>query len=163
QQLPLKFFYHGAMFRYERPQKGRLRQFHQIGVELLGIPGPLGDVEVIALGAQILAELGVLDRTALEINSLGDAASRSLHRAALVEYFGRHRDRLSPDSAARLDRNPLRILDSKDAGDRRLIAGAPVMSDYLNPESRDFFAAVTRGLDILGIAYQINPRLVRGL
>jgi histidyl-tRNA synthetase len=163
QYLPLKVFCHGPMFRYERPQKGRLRQFHQIDVELLGVGQPLGDVEVIALGAQILRELGIYDRVVLELNTLGDMESRRAYRAALVEYFSAHRDRLSEDSRNRLERNPLRILDSKDEGDRRLIAEAPLFTDYLNQASRDFFAAVTAGLDALDIAYKLNPRLVRGL
>lgn len=163
QNLPLKVFCHGPMFRYERPQKGRLRQFHQIDIELLGVGRPLGDVEVIALGAQILRELGIYDRVVLELNTLGDTESRQAYRAALVEYFSAHRDRLSEDSRNRLERNPLRILDSKDEGDRRLIAEAPLFTDYLNEESRDFFAAVTAGLDALDIAYKLNPRLVRGL
>lgn len=163
QNLPLKFFYHGPMFRYERPQKGRMRQFHQIGVELLGVAQPLGDVEVIALGAQILRELGILEHTTLELNTLGDAESRQSYRQVLVEYFTGHRDRLSEDSRGRLARNPLRILDSKDEGDRRLVAEAPLFGDHLNQASRDFFAAVTAGLDALGIAYTLNPRLVRGL
>ena len=163
QSLPLKFFYAGPMFRYERPQKGRQRQFHQIGVELLGVPAPQADVEVIALGAHILDGLGVLDRTVLELNTLGDPASRQAYRAALVDYFSGHRDRLSEDSRGRLERNPLRILDSKDEGDRRVVAEAPAFSDYLNAESRAFFAAVTEGLDDLGISYEVNQRLVRGL
>lgn len=163
QSLPLKFFYAGPMFRYERPQKGRQRQFHQIGVELLGVPAPQADVEVIALGAHILDALGVLDRTVLELNTLGDPASRQAYRAALVDYFSGHRDRLSEDSRSRLERNPLRILDSKDESDRRVVAEAPVFSDYLNAESRAFFAAVTEGLDDLGISYEVNQRLVRGL
>ena len=163
QQLPLKFFYQGPMFRYERPQKGRLRQFHQIGVELLGVAQPLGDIEVIALGAQILRELGLYDRVVLEINTLGDTESRHAYRAALVDYFTAHRERLSADSLGRLERNPLRILDSKDEGDRRLIAEAPLFTEYLNDASRDFFATVTAGLDRLGIPYKLNPRLVRGL
>lgn len=163
QNLPLKVFCHGPMFRYERPQKGRLRQFHQIDVELLGVGQPLGDVEVIALGAQILRELGIYDRVVLELNTLGDTESRRAYRAALVDYFSAHRDQLSEDSRNRLERNPLRILDSKDEGDRRLIAEAPLFTDYLNEASRDFFAAVTSGLDALDIAYKLNPRLVRGL
>lgn len=163
QNLPLKVFCHGPMFRYERPQKGRLRQFHQIDIELLGVGQPLGDVEVIALGAQILRELGIYDRVVLELNTLGDTESRRAYRAALVDYFSAHRDRLSEDSRSRLERNPLRILDSKDEGDRRLIAEAPLFTDYLNDASRDFFAAVTAGLDALDIAYKLNPRLVRGL
>jgi histidyl-tRNA synthetase len=163
QHLPLKYFYAGPMFRYERPQKGRMRQFHQIGIELLGVPQPAGDVEVIAGGAAILRDLGLLDRTVLELNTLGDSEGRATYRQALVDYFSAHSDKLSADSRERLGRNPLRILDSKDPGDRALVAGAPVFGDYLNQASRDFFAAVTAGLDALGIVYQLNPRLVRGL
>jgi histidyl-tRNA synthetase len=163
QHLPLKYFYHGPMFRYERPQKGRMRQFHQIGVELLGVAQPLGDVEVIALGAQILDEIGVLAHTTLELNTLGDSESRQSYRKVPVAYFEGHRDRLSEDSRERLTRNPLRILDSKDEGDRRIVAEAPLFADHLNAASRDFFAEVKAGLDALGIAYHLNPRLVRGL
>jgi histidyl-tRNA synthetase len=163
QHLPLKYFYAGPMFRYERPQKGRQRQFHQIGIELLGIPGPVGDVEIIACGAAILRDLGLLDRTVLELNTLGDAESRAAYRDALVAYFRGHQDKLSADSRVRLERNPLRILDSKDRGDRALIAEAPRFSEYLNQKSRDFFAAVTDGLQALDIVYELNPRLVRGL
>jgi len=163
QHLPLKYFYAGPMFRYERPQKGRLRQFHQIGVELLGVGEPLGDVEVIALGAGILDALGVLGKTTLELNSLGNAASRAAYREVLVAYLSGHRDRLSEDSRNRLERNPLRILDSKDEGDRRIVADAPLLGDSLDDESRAFLAAVQDGLAALGIAFQVNPRLVRGL
>jgi histidyl-tRNA synthetase len=163
QHLPLKFFCSGPMFRHERPQKGRLRQFHQFDVELIGVPGPQADVEVIAAGACILDALGVRAQTKLELNSLGDAASRAAYREVLVAYFRDHETALSPDSRARLDRNPLRILDSKDQGDRRLIAAAPLFGDYLNAESRDFFATVRADLDALGIAYELSPRLVRGL
>ncbi len=163
QQVPLKVFYAGPMFRHERPQKGRQRQFHQIGVELIGVPQPLADVEVIACGAQILEALGLKDAVTLELNTLGDPESRAAYREALVAYFSAHVDRLSEDSRDRLTRNPLRILDSKDAGDRELVAAAPLFEDYLNAESRDFFAAVLEGLDALGIAYTLNPRLVRGL
>lgn len=163
QNLPLKFFYAGPMFRYDRPQKGRFRQFHQIGVELLGVAEPEGDVETIALGAHILESLGVLGKTALELNSLGDSDSRAAYRAALVDYFSRHESKLSQDSRTRLKLNPLRIVDSKDEGDRRVCAGAPVYFDYLNEASRDFFAAVQRGLDAVGISYALNPRIVRGL
>ncbi len=162
-QLPLKFFYTGPMFRYERPQKGRQRQFHQIDVELLGVAEPLGDVEIVAVGAQILRELDVLERTTLELNTLGDPESRRAYRAVLVNYFKSYSNRLSEDSLARLDRNPLRILDSKDEGDRQLVAGAPLFGDYLNEYSRDYFERVRAGLDALGIAYEVNPRLVRGL
>ena len=163
QSLPAKFFYAGPMFRHERPQKGRQRQFHQIGVELMGVPSPLGDIEVIALGQHILEAIGVADRTTLELNTLGDPESRRAYREALVAYFSDYRDRLSPDSRDRLERNPLRILDSKDEGDRELVAQAPVFEDYLNDLSRDFFAQVREGLDALEISYRLNNRLVRGL
>lgn len=163
QELPLKFFYAGPMFRHERPQKGRQRQFHQFGAELLGVPKAQGDIELIALGAHILSGLGVYENTTLELNTLGDSESRTAYRAALVEYFSEHRDDLSADSRDRLERNPLRILDSKNEGDRRLVAGAPVFGDYMNAESQDFFATVKQGLDSLGIAYRLNARLVRGL
>ncbi len=163
QELPLKYFYAGPMFRHERPQKGRQRQFHQIGIELFGVPQPAGDVEVIAAGQRILAELGLADRITLELNTLGDQESRSAYRAALVDYFQAHRERLSEDSLDRLGRNPLRILDSKDKGDRAVVSGAPSFDDYLTEAAKDFFAEVKAGLDLLGIAYVLNPRLVRGL
>jgi histidyl-tRNA synthetase len=163
QDLPLKFFAHGPAFRYERPQKGRLRQFHQIDAEILGVEGPGADIEIIALGAEILRELGVLDRCVLELNTLGDPDSRQAYREALVTYFSDHRARLSKDSVDRLARNPLRILDSKDDGDRAIIVEAPLMADYLNPKSQEFFAAVREGLDVLGVAWKLNQRLVRGL
>ncbi len=163
QHLPLKFFTYGPMFRYERPQAGRMRQFHQLDIELLGVPQPTGDIEVIACGAAILRDLGLLARTTLELNTLGDTESRAAYRKALVDYFTSHKNKLSQDSRERLTRNPLRILDSKDEGDRKLIAGAPQFGDFLNQGSRDFFATVKAGLDALGIAYQLNPRLVRGL
>src|SRR5579863_2263591 len=118
QSLPLKFFAAGPMFRYERPQKGRFRQFHQIDAELIGAAQPLADVDLISLAAEILDELGVLKHTVLELNTLGDGASRQAYRAALVDYYGQYRDKLSEDSRRRLDTNPLRILDSKDEGDK---------------------------------------------
>jgi histidyl-tRNA synthetase len=163
QHLPLKFFYAGPMFRYERPQKGRLRQFHQIGAELLGVGEPSGDIEVIALGAAILEDLGVLKHTTLELNTLGNTESREAYRDLLVEYFSDHLDALSADSQDRLERNPLRILDSKNEGDREIVAGAPEFDDILDQESRDFFAAVCAGLDTLNIVWKRNSRLVRGL
>ena len=163
QQVPLKYFYRGPMFRYERPQKGRMRQFHQIGVELLGVPEPTGDIEVIALGADILDRLGVLGDTMLEINTIGDMESRNAYRTALVAYLEGHIDRLSDDSRERLHRNPLRVLDSKDAGDREVVANAPRFDDYLTPHAADFFATVLAGLDRLGIPYRRNVYLVRGL
>jgi histidyl-tRNA synthetase len=163
QATPLKYFYSGPMFRYERPQKGRFRQFHQIGVELLGVAQPQADIEVIALGQRILNALGIGDRVVLELNTLGDPGSRAAYRDALVTYFSSRRSELSEDSRRRLDTNPLRILDSKDSGDIRLNGDAPSFDRYLNDGSRDFFAAVRDGLDRLGIEYRLNPRLVRGL
>jgi histidyl-tRNA synthetase len=163
QDLPLRFFYAGPMFRYERPQKGRLRQFHQIGVELIGAPEPLGDVEVIALGAHILNWLGVLPHAVLEINTLGDRESRLAYRKVLVAYLEGNKERLSADSLLRLERNPMRILDSKDEGDRAVVAEAPLLHDHLNQVSRDFFARVREGLARLGIESLVSPRLVRGL
>jgi histidyl-tRNA synthetase len=163
QNLPLKFFASGPMFRHERPQKGRFRQFHQIDVELIGVPQPQADVEVIELGAEILRELGILERTVLELNTLGDTASRRAYREALIDYFSKHAGDLSEDSQRRLEVNPLRILDSKDEGDRRISAGVPSFDQYLNDDSRRFFSQVRAGLDHLGIGYQLSPRLVRGL
>ena len=163
QNLPLKFFYRGPMFRYERPQKGRRRQFHQIGVELLGVAEPLADIEVVALGHHILDELGLAAKVVLEINSLGDSDSRARYREQLVAYLSRFEDELSADSRERLRRNPLRILDSKDERDHKIIADAPLLGDSLNDGSRRFFDAVLAGLGDLGIATQLNPRLVRGL
>ncbi len=163
QELPLKLSYRGPMFRYERPQKGRQRQFHQIGVELLGVDSPLGDVEVIAAGHQVLEALGLGEKVVLELNSLGDGESRNLYRQALVAFLDLHRERISDDSRARLDHNPLRILDSKDEGDRRILRDAPAMTDYLNDHSRTLFAKVQSGLTAAGIPYRINPALVRGL
>ena len=163
QALPQRLFYAGPMFRRERPQKGRYRQFSQVGVELIGAPEPLADVEVIACGQDFLSRLGLDGQLRLEINTLGDSASRSAYRAALVEYFSQHRAALSPESQIRLTQNPLRILDSKQEADRALIAEAPRFDAYLNPTSEAFFAQVCSGLDALGIAYQRNPYLVRGL
>jgi histidyl-tRNA synthetase len=163
QSLPLKYFASGPMFRYERPQKGRFRQFHQIDVELIGVAQPEGDVEVIALGADVLDALGVLKETALELNTLGDAPSRQAYRAALLAYYGERRALLSEESLARLERNPLRILDSKDESDKRVNAEAPSFTEYLTEDARRFFDAVRAGLDRLAIGYRIAPRLVRGL
>ena len=162
-QLPLKVFCRGPMFRYERPQKGRQRQFHQIGAEILGIPDPLADIEMIALGAHILEALGLMDRVDLELNTLGDMESRTAYRACLIEYFNDYRDKLSEESLVRLERNPLRILDSKDKGDRTIIEGAPLISATLNSLSDDFFSQLKEGLESLGIAYQVKPHLVRGM
>ena len=163
QHLPLKFFCQGPMFRYERPQKGRQRQFHQIDVELLGVDGPLADIEIISLAAHILDALGVADKVTLELNTLGDTESRQSYRTKLVGYLEGFKDKLSEDSLARMDRNPLRILDSKDEGDRAVIADAPLLADHMNDASKAFFEDVQKGLKTAGIEYQINPTLVRGL
>ena len=163
QKVPLKYFYAGPMFRRERPQKGRLRQFHQIGIELLGITSPTADVDVIAAGYRTLRSLGIIDKTVLELNSLGDAESRNAYRDALIDYFTPHKNSLSDHGRARLERNPLRILDSKDEADRELAAEAPVLSDYLSEESQNFFRNVQDGLMRIGIDFKINTRLVRGL
>jgi histidyl-tRNA synthetase len=163
QSLPLKFFYSGPMFRYERPQKGRFRQFHQIGVELIGVAQPQADIEVIALGNRILDALGIGERVVLELNTLGDPESRASYREALVRYFSARVSELSEDSRRRLERNPLRILDSKEEKDQMAARDAPPFADYLNTESRDFFDQVRAGLDRLGIYNRVNPRLVRGL
>lgn len=161
--LPLKLFGWGPMFRYERPQKGRLRQFHQVDIELLGVAEPQADIEVLSLGHDFLADLGLSERVELRLNTLGDPESRQAYRAALIDYFTGFLDKLSEDSRKRLDRNPMRILDSKDEGDRAIVANAPRMSDYMNEVSRTFFGKVRAGLDALGIPYVLDERLVRGL
>ncbi len=163
QSLPQKVFYAGPMFRYERPQKGRYRQFHQIGAELIGAAEPLADAETIALGRDVLAALGVADATVLELNTLGDVESRQAWRAALVEYFHEVREQLSEESRSRLQRNPLRILDSKSAADRALVAAAPTIEGYLTPAARGFWDALRRALASFGVAFRENPRIVRGL
>ncbi len=163
QHLPLKFFSTGPLFRYERPQKGRYRQFHQINMECLGIASPKADSEAISLGAHILECLGILDQTILQLNSLGDAESRTRYRAALVDYLQDYREKLSDDSRIRLEKNPMRILDSKDETDRIIIAGAPLIHDYFTSAAADFFADVKAGLDRLRVQYVTNPHLVRGL
>lgn len=163
QNLPCRFAYHGPAFRYERPQKGRQRQFHQIGMECIGVAEPLADIETIALAWDVLGALGLQDSVVLELNSLGDKESRDAYRAALVEYFTAHKDTLSEDSKTRLAKNPLRILDSKDEGDKALIVNAPQMHDSFTSEASEFFAKVKAGLDALNISYKENQRLVRGL
>ena len=163
QSLPQKVFYTGPMFRYERPQKGRYRQFHQIDIEILGSAEPLADAEAIACGWHILHELGVAGETILEINTLGDRESRQAYRDALIAYFTEHQANLSPDSFTRLHRNPLRILDSKDEGDRRIVANAPVIAGHLTEAAAAFYAAVRRYLDAFKVPYRENPRIVRGL
>ena len=163
QSLPQKIFYTGPMFRYERPQKGRYRQFHQIDIEVIGSADPLADAEVIACGWAILTALGVADDTVLEINTLGDKPSRAAYRDALVAYFTEHQASLSDDSLQRLDRNPLRILDSKDEGDRRIIANAPLIAGHLTEAAASFYARVQTYLRQFGVPFRENPRIVRGL
>jgi histidyl-tRNA synthetase len=157
-----RLWYAGPMFRYERPQAGRLRQFHQIGLEFLGFADPRSDVEAIAVAWDLLADLGV-QQLRLELNSLGSAEDRTLYRQTLVAWLSERRDQLDPDSQDRFTRNPLRILDSKNEATQALLAGAPTLADALAPESRERFASVQAGLTALGIPFQINPRLVRGL
>lgn len=163
QELPGKYFYTGPMFRYDRPQKGRYRQFTQVGVELFGVESHLADLEVLTFAYDLLNRLGILDKLTLEINSLGDQQSRQNYRQHLVAYFQDYRNQLSEDSQRRLQQNPLRILDSKDEADRVFIKDAPFFKDFLTPESQDFFAKVLAGLDQLDIPYHVNHRLVRGL
>lgn len=163
QYAPLKLVTHGPVFRYERPQKGRYRQFHQIDAEILGAAEPAADVELLAFADQLLHELGIADGVTLQLNTLGDAETRDAWRAALVEHFEAHRGQLSEDSLARLDKNPMRILDSKDPRDRPVADSAPDIDAYLTAEASDFFAAVTAGLDAAGVAWTRNSRLVRGL
>ena len=151
------------MFRYERPQKGRYRQFHQIGAELIGPSEPLADAEVIACGWDILSRLGIAGDTVLEVNTLGDRASRDAYRAALVDYFSARRGGLSAESRDRLERNPMRILDSKDAADRAIVADAPTIAPHLTPEAAGFYADLLEHLNRFGVPFRENPRIVRGL
>ena len=159
---PLKVATHGAAFRYERPQKGRFRQFHQLDAEIIGAGEPAADVELLAFGAQLLADLGISGVT-LKLNTLGDAASRDAWRAKLVEYFAAHRAELSEDSQARLEKNPLRILDSKDPRDRAFAERAPGIDDFLTQEAAEFYDDVCTGLRSAGVHWDRDERLVRGL
>ncbi len=163
QSLPQRVFYAGPMFRYERPQKGRFRQFHQIGVELIGPAEPLADAETIACGRDILAALGLARHVTLELNTLGDTESRTAWRQALIAHFTRHRDALSDESSTRLERNPLRILDSKDPRDRARVADAPTIHAHLNDASKSFWDQLREHLATLGVAFVENPNIVRGL
>ena len=163
QHAPIKLATHGPVFRYERPQKGRYRQFHQLDAEIIGTDSPLADVELLAFADQLLGELGIAEGVTLQLNTLGDGATREAWRAALIEHFSAHRAALSEDSLARLEKNPLRILDSKDARDRPIADSAPAIDDFLTLEAGDFFAKVTAGLDAAGVRWTRNPRLVRGL
>ncbi|MDR1693987.1 MAG: histidine--tRNA ligase [Lactobacillaceae bacterium] len=162
-QLPLKAYYYGPMFRYERPQKGRYRQLTQFGAELLGVESPQVDVEVIAMAYNFLEDLGLTGKVTVEINSLGDEESRKAYREKLVSYLRGYYDKLSEDSKNRLEKNPLRVLDSKEECDKEIVANAPLYRDSWNESSRGFFEEVIKGLDNLGIKYVINDRLVRGL
>jgi histidyl-tRNA synthetase len=162
QHAPVKLATHGPLFRYERPQKGRYRQFHQIDAEIIGAGEPQADVELLALADQLLKELGITGVT-LHLNTLGDAASRDAWRAALVDYFLSVKGELSEDSQERLEKNPLRILDSKDPRDRKFLADAPKIDAFLSDDARGFFAAVTAGLDAAGVKWQRAESLVRGL
>jgi histidyl-tRNA synthetase len=161
QYAPLKLVTHGPLFRYERPQKGRYRQFHQIDAEVLGAAEPAADVELIAFADLLLKELGVAGVT-LQLNTLGDAETRGAWREALVGHFGAHRDVLSAESLRRLETNPLRILDSKEPGDRVLVEEAPAIDGFLSAEAGAFFEAVQKGLQASGVAFERHPRLVRG-
>jgi histidyl-tRNA synthetase len=162
QYSPLKLMTHGPLFRYERPQKGRYRQFHQVDAEVIGAAEPMADVELIAFADLLLKELGIADGVTLQLNTLGDAETRAPWRDALVRHFAAHRDALSEDSQRRLETNPLRILDSKDPGDRALVAEAPSIDAFLSSGAGAFFEAVEKGLDASGVAFTRAPRLVRG-
>jgi histidyl-tRNA synthetase len=162
QHVPLKLVASGAVFRRERPQKGRYRQFHQLDAEVLGVAEPSADVELLVLADQLLRELGI-EGVTLQLNTLGDAETREAWRAALVTHFEAHKDQLSEDSLVRLEKNPMRILDSKDPRDRPIADSAPDIDTYLTEEAAAFFKAVTDGLDAAGVAWTRNSRLVRGL
>jgi histidyl-tRNA synthetase len=163
QYSPLKLVTSGPLFRYERPQKGRYRQFHQVDAEVIGAAEPAADVELLAFADQLLNELGIADGVTLQLNTLGDAETRDAWRAALVAHFEQHRGDLSEDSLVRLDKNPMRILDSKDPRDRAIADAAPDIDAYLTGEAGAFFEKVTEGLDAAGVAWTRNGRLVRGL
>ncbi len=158
-----KLWYTGPMFRYEKPQKGRYRQFHQIGVEVFNQPGPDVDAELIVLTARLWKQLGMSEAVTLQLNSLGSSEARARYRDALVAYLQQRFDQLDEDSQRRLTTNPLRILDSKNAQTQALLADAPTLHDYLDEESREHFDGLKARLDAVGIAYEINPKLVRGL
>ena len=163
QRTPLKLFYQGPMFRYERPQKGRQRQFTQIGVELIGASSPFADLEVLALAHEILKALKIDGQSTLEINSIGDPESRKAYVERLVKYLSEKQFSLSTDSQKRLGTNPLRILDSKDPGDHEVLKNAPLISESYNEASKSFFTKVVEGLSAYGVPYKVNPFLVRGL
>ncbi|CAA9540693.1 MAG: Histidyl-tRNA synthetase [uncultured Sphingosinicella sp.] len=163
QHAPIRLATHGPVFRYERPQKGRFRQFHQLDAEIIGTDSPLADVELLVLADQLLHQLGISEGVTLQLNTLGDAPTRDAWRAALVSHFEAHRSELSEDSLVRLAKNPLRILDSKDPRDRPAVDSAPSIDEFLTPEASAFFARVTAGLNVADVSWTRNPRLVRGL
>jgi len=161
-QKPVKVYYMGSMFRYERPQAGRLREFHQIGAECFGSSNPATDVEMIAMAAQFFKDIGITN-VSLELNSLGNPESRAAYRQALIDYLTPLKPSLSADSQRRLEENPLRVLDSKEPEDKAAVEGAPSILDYLDEESSTYFAAVRSMLETLQIPYVINTNMVRGL
>jgi len=161
-QKPVKVYYMGSMFRYERPQAGRLREFHQIGAECFGSNNPATDVEMIAMAAQFFKDIGITN-VSLELNSLGNPESRAAYRQALIDYLTPLKASLSADSQRRLEENPLRVLDSKEPEDKAAVEGAPSILDYLDEESSTYFAAVRSMLETLQIPYVINTNMVRGL
>lgn len=163
QNIPLKLYASGPLFRYERPQKGRMRQFHQFDVECIGVLDPMLDAESIALGYDILDSLGIAADVKIEINSLGDRESRLKYREDLIAYLSKYKNDLSEDSKARLERNPLRILDSKDDGDRKIVAAAPDMRASFTDFSRSYFDKLQESLTMLGLPFLVNQRLVRGM
>ncbi len=163
QNLPCRFMSWGPAFRYERPQKGRYRQFHQIDAELIGPSDPAADVDIISMAWRLLSELGFGDDVVLNLNTLGDTDSRDAYRTKLVEYFSKYKGDLSEDSLRRLETNPLRILDSKNEGDQKLVVDAPAFGDSLNDASKGFFGGVQNGLTAAGVPFNVNQRLVRGL
>ena len=158
-----RLWYAGPMFRHERPQKGRLRQFHQIGVEAFGLNGPDIDAELILLSARLWQQLGISDALTLELNSIGNSESRGRYRQALVDYLSQYKDQLDADSQRRLDTNPMRILDSKVPETQALLSDAPLLSDYLDDASKAHFDGLCARLDAAGLSYTLNPKLVRGL
>ncbi len=162
-KLPLKLFSSGPLFRYDRPQEGRQRQFHQINIEHIGAKGPFSDAEIIKLAVHILSALGLKDDVDLELTSLGCAESRADYQKVLIEYFKKYEPDLSADSRARLHQNPLRILDSKDEKDKEIVKNAPVITGYYTKEAAEYFKQVISYLDMFGVKYVLNPKLARGL
>ncbi len=162
-EVPLKFFSHGPLFRYDRPQAGRQRQFHQLNYEAIGADGVYADAEVISLAQDTIHDFGFSDDVILELNSLGSSISRERYQQSLVDYFSKYFDSLSNDSKRRLEKKPMRILDSKDEEDKKIVSGAPVISDSYIPEDRKYFDDLQNLLNIMNIKYTINPKLVRGL